>query len=164
MQRVCLAFLRFCLSAWVGIAIFFVMVVIDLRHSKLFDDEVKFNHPKILFPLYYGFEFALLGTALVCAGAGLGNAKIARGRRLTVLALVAAAGGIVIWDYTFVYRTLLEMMGANVVPADFVGLHQLSRRLNETVLGISIVAAILALWPEAAERTDVGPPHGPRGD
>jgi hypothetical protein len=161
MQRVCLAFLRFCLSAWVGIAIFFVMVVIDLRHSKLFDDEVKFNHPKILFPLYYGFEFALLGTALVCACAGLWNARISKVRRWAVLALLAAVCGVAVWDYAFVYRTLVEMMGVNVVPADFVGLHQLSRRLNETVVGLSVIVASLALWPEATGG-DFSSPGSPR--
>ena len=155
MHRVCLAFLRFCLSAWVGIAIFFVMVVIDLRHSKLFDDEVKFNHPKILFPLYYGSESALVGTALVCAGAGLWNARIARPRRIATLALVGAAVGIAIWDYAVVYRTLVRMMEANVLPAGFVALHQQSRWLNAAGLGMSVLAAILALWPEDLRDVEV---------
>ncbi|MGE5195359.1 MAG: hypothetical protein ACM3U2_22930 [Deltaproteobacteria bacterium] len=154
MQRVCLAFLRFCLSAWVGIAIFFVMVVIELRHSKLFDDEVKFNHPRILFPLYYGFEFALVGTALVCAWAGLGNARIARVRRFSTLALVGAAVGIAIWDYAVVYRTLVGMMATNVLPADFVGLHQQSRWLNAAGLVFSALAAILALWPVTSSEAE----------
>jgi hypothetical protein len=148
MQRVCLALLRFCLSAWVGIAIFFVTVVIDLRHSDLFLDEVKLNHPKVLFPLYYAFEFALLGPALVCAAAGLRNARIPAARRWLVLALVGAATGIAVWDYTFVYRTLMAMMASNVLPAEFIPLHRHSRWWNEGVLGISVVAASLALWPE----------------
>jgi hypothetical protein len=148
MQRVCLAFLRLCLSAWVGIAVFFVMVIIDLRHSKLFDDEVKFNHPKILFPLYYAFEFSLIGTALACAAAGLWNTRIARPRRIATLILVATAVAIAVWDYAVVYRTLAGMMTTNVLPAEFVGLHQESRWLNGVVLGVSALAAILALWPE----------------
>ncbi len=150
MQRVVLAFLRFCLSAWVGIAIFFVMVVIDLRHSKLFDDEVKFNHPKILFPLYYGCEFALLGPAFVCAGVGLRKARLPRGRAWALLAFVTVALAIAVWDYTIVYRSLMAMMTSNVLPAEFIRLHQQSRWLNEAGLGVSIVAAILALWPESA--------------
>jgi len=156
MQRVCLAFLRFCLAAWVAIAIFFVMVIIELRHSKLFDDEVKFNHPKILFPLYYSFELALLGTALVCAGAGLGNARIARARRIATLAFVGAAVSLAVWDYAVVYRTLVEMMATNVLPADFIALHQQSRWLNAAGLGLSAVATILALWPETLD--DAGAP------
>ena len=148
MQRVCLAFLRFCLSAWVGTAIFFVMVVLELRHSRLFDDEVKFNHPKILFPLYYGFEFALLGPALVCASVGLGNARVPAGRRWATLAFVVVAAGVAVWDYVVVYRALVAMMATNVLPAEFVQLHQQSRWLNEAALGVSLIAVVLALWPE----------------
>ena len=71
MQRACLASLRFCLSAWVGIEVFFVAVILNLRSSELFYRMSKFNHPKVLFPLYYTFEFALLGSALACAAVGL---------------------------------------------------------------------------------------------
>ena len=148
MQRVCLAFLRFCLAAWVGIATFFVMVVMGLRQSELFNDAAKFNHPKILFPLYYSFEFATLGTALVCTLAGMGNARIARARRFAALVFVGAAVGLALWDYAVVYRTLADMMAANVLPAEFKGLHEQSRWLNAAVLGFSTIAAILALWPE----------------
>jgi hypothetical protein len=153
MQRICLAILRFCLSAWVGIAIFFVMIVLGLRHSDLFIDEVKFNHPKVLFPLYYGFAFVLLGLAFVGALAGLRSAATHILLRLARAAFVGAALGIALLDYQFVYRPLAEMMAAQQVPAArFVLLHEKSRLLNAVVLGFSVLAAIAALWPEGPEK------------
>lgn len=149
MQRVCLGIMRFCLAAWVGIAIFFVMVVIDLRQSDLFADETKFDHPKILFPLYYAFELATLGPALACAVVGLRNARVGRARKSAVLLLVFVAAALALWDYGTIYRELLEMMnGPKPLPVTFHGLHHLSRRLNEVIVVAIAAAAVLALMPE----------------
>jgi len=153
MQRVCLAVLRFCLCAWAGVAVFFVMVVIDLRQSELFpDDAVKDNHPKVLFPLYYGFEFSLLGTALLCATSGLGNGRIAKRRRYAIWLIILAAVGVATWDYATVYRPLLELMATRPRPPGFWSLHRLSEYLNSAVLGMTILAAAVALWSESSEK------------
>jgi hypothetical protein len=155
MQRVCLAILRFVLSAWVGIAIFFVTVLLGLRQSELFDRLSKFNHPKVLFPLYYGFEFALLGIAFLCALAGLWNAAGVI-RRYVLLALVGASFAVALLDYTVVYRGLVKILAdPEAIPAaQFVARHQASRRLNEAMLAFSIAAAIVAHWPAAERAAD----------
>jgi hypothetical protein len=141
--------MRFCLGAWVGIAVFFVMAVIDLRQSNLFAEETKFNHPKVLFPLYYGFELALLLPALLCAFAGLWNAKLGRARRFMLLLLVAVAVALALWDYGVIYRDLLAMMnGTMPLPPTFHGLHRLSRSLNTAIVGAIAAATVLALFPE----------------
>src|SRR5262245_57509916 len=103
MERVCLAFLRFSLSAWVGIEIFFVAVILNLRYSELFDRMSKFNHPKVLFPIYYAFEFALLGPALACAAVGLWHSRLRSPRRWAVLAFVVMASVLAVVDYSNVY-------------------------------------------------------------
>src|SRR5260370_9526344 len=110
MQRTCLATLRFALSAWVGIAVFFVTVLLGLRQSELFDRLSKFNHPKVLFPLYYGFEFALLGIAFVCPLAGLWKAAAGVTRRYVLPALVGASFAVALLDYTVVYRGLVKIL------------------------------------------------------
>jgi hypothetical protein len=145
----CLAVLRFALSAWVGISLFFVTVILSLRYSELFTDPVKFNHPKVLFPLYYGFEFALLGTAFLCAAAGVRPAAAGRIRRFVLLALVGVSCAIALVDYTVVYRELVNLMaGHETMPASqFAARHLASRRLNEAVLALSIAATIVAHWP-----------------
>jgi hypothetical protein len=156
MQRTCLAILRFALSAWVGIAIFFVMVILGLRQSELFDRLSKFNHPKVLFPLYYGFEFTLLGIALVCTVAGLWSAALGVTRRYVLLALVGAAFAVALLDYTVIYRDLVKILAnPEAIPAaQFVARHQASRRLNEAMLAFSIAAAIVAHWPAARRAAD----------
>jgi len=154
MQRMCLALLRFALSAWVGISLFFVTVILSLRYSNLFTDPVKFNHPKVLFPLYYSFEFTLLGIALFCAVAGIWNAAAGLIRRYLLLALVGASFAMALLDYTVIYRELVTIMAdPEAIPAaQFVAHHQASRRLNEALLALSIAATIVAHWPTREER------------
>ncbi len=149
MQRLLLSILRFCLSAWVGIAIFFVVHVIELPKSDLFKTQTKFEHPKVLFPLYYAFEFALLIPALVCACAGLGNSNIGRGRRIAILQLLIVATALAAWDFGLIYQKLIEMMASSApLPAEFHSLHRMSRWLNEAMLTACTAAIVLALLPE----------------
>jgi len=152
-QRACLGLVRFCLSAWVGIAAFFVVLVIELRQSELFPETIKLNHPRVLFPLYYGFEFGLLGTALICAAAYAWGAKAGAGRRRALFGLVFAAVLLAACDYGIIYRTLVEMMqtaqlgetGLPQLPARFHELHRMSRWINEAVLALTGAAAVLSL-------------------
>jgi hypothetical protein len=149
MQQICLAILRFCLAAWVGIAVFFVMVVIDLRRSDLFLEQTKFDHPKVLFPLYYAFELATIGPALACAVAGLWNARVGRFRKYALLLLVVFAAALALWDYSMNYRDLLEILNGSLpLPPAFHALHRLSRGLNEAIVAAIAAAAVLALIPE----------------
>ncbi|HEY3967135.1 MAG TPA: hypothetical protein VGM05_21425 [Planctomycetaceae bacterium] len=155
MQRLLLSILRFCLSAWVGIAIFFVVLVIDLRQSELFTPETKFEHPKVLFPLYYAFEFVLLVPALACACAGLWNSNIGRGRRIAILQLLIVATALAAWDFGLIYQKLIEMMASSTsLPAEFHSLHRMSRWLNEAMLTACVAATVLASLPEKS-RSDI---------
>jgi hypothetical protein len=147
MHRTCLMIMRFCLSAWAGIAIFFVVAVIELRQSNLFGEETKFNHPKVLFPLYYGFEFSLLGAAAICAMVLVGSRELGRRRKVTLLGLVLGACALAVWDYGPIYRELMAMMESTPLPPAFHALHRLSRNFNGTILGLTVAAALVALWP-----------------
>ena len=155
MQRVCLGMLRFCLAAWMGIAVFFVGLLIDLRQSDLFTPDALFNHPKVLFPLYYGFELATLGPALACAFIGLGNARTGRARKRATLAIVVIAAALAIWDYAIIYQNLVELMNAGHPgqpwPPEFHALHRLSRSLNTAIVGAIAAAAVLSHLPEIQE-------------
>jgi len=149
MTRICLSILRFCLSGWLGIATFFVMLVIELRQSNLFSPETKFDHPRVLFPLFYKFEFSLLIPAVLCAVALLWHNGIGRSRRIAILQLVSVAIGLAVWDYATVYPRLVELMGARgVLPVEFHALHRMSRWLNEAMVTACAVATVLALIPE----------------
>jgi hypothetical protein len=149
MLRLCLAILRFCLSAWVGIAIFFVVLVIDLRMSDLFTEDIKFEHPKVLFPLYYRFELSFLVPALICAVATMWNGTLGRGRRIAILQFLLLATALVAWDLARIYPRLVELMSVRTkpMPPEFQALHRLSMWLNVGMLVATAAATLLALIP-----------------
>ncbi|MBI3864329.1 MAG: hypothetical protein HY290_20790 [Planctomycetia bacterium] len=155
MQRLFLPLMQFCLAAWAAIAVFFFVVVVDLRMSKHFGDETKLNHPKVLFPRYYQFEAGLLAPAFVCACAGFWNAKIGRARRIALLLLVSTTVALAAWDYGLIYQKLAPMLEIPPpLPPEFHALHRMSRWLNEGMLTACAAAAVLALIPERATPTE----------
>jgi len=150
MRSLALLISRFCLGVWVGAASFFVLVVINLRASSLFDSAVKLNHPRVLFPLFYRCEFALLTVALLAGLAAWGHPRFARGRQrsyLLHLGLVAVALLVALADYTWVYPPLFTMLSADPLPDNFRTYHEASRWLNTLVLGLSAAAALISYWP-----------------
>lgn len=158
MQRILLATLRSCLCAWVGIAMFFVVVVLKMMDSLLYDPPPalnKLNHPTSVLPPYYGFAFLLLGLALLCGFASLWNARIGLLRRYATVLFVLVALGMVALDYTFIYRNLAVIFApgtTTIKPSEVVALYQLSRLLKGAILAVSILAAALAIWPEQTGR------------
>jgi hypothetical protein len=154
MQRIGLALLRFCLCTWVGVAIFFYVAVLSVVESMVYDTPPlsRFSRPTYFLPYYFGFAFPLLGVAFLCAFGALWNARLGLFRRSTTLLLVALALGMVAADYTMVYRILVAMLsgpGANqLVASKVLALYDFNLLLKATVMGISVVAASFAVWPE----------------
>lgn len=147
MTRIWLMLSRLCLSSWVGIATFFVVVLISLRGSPLFSDETKLAHPRVLFPLYYQFEFWLLGVALA-TGLLAHRRPISRtGRRRLALALVTVGLLLGVVDYFAVYRPLLTMIERPIRPPEFATYHEWSRWLNLVSLLACAGGAVLIQWP-----------------
>jgi hypothetical protein len=144
--------LRFCLCTWLGVALLFNVAVLGVLESLLYDPPPisKFSQPQYFLPSYFGLALALLGGALLCAFGSLWSARIGLVRRWAMLLLVALALAMVAADYLFVYRGLVEIFAATTLRAsDVVTLFQFYRLLKRAVLGVSIVAAILAVWPES---------------
>lgn len=148
MSKLCLILMRFCLAAWVGIAAFFVVVVLRLRNSGLFEPDVMLNHPKVLFPLFYAFEFSLLGLALGCGLSARRHPAAKTGRYRFCLTLLATALVIGSVDYLAIYGPLAAMIEHPPVPPEFTAYHVWSRWLNSANLLLCAAAALLALWPE----------------
>lgn len=126
----------------------FVVLLLALRSSPLFDNETKLDQPKVLFPWFYGTEFALLAGALLF---GLIAGRMVP-RRPVYLALVATALALAIGDYQWIYRPLESMLHLPALPMNFRNLHHWSRTLNCLNLGLSLLAAMLILWPSSAEQ------------
>lgn len=146
MRSFCLLISRFCLAAWVGTATFFVFVVIGLRRPDLFTSEIMLNHPRILFPLFYGFEFSLLGTAFVCGLLSWGHSATSSRAYRAHLGLVALGLLIAAGDYLAVYRPLAAMIERPTLPMEFTRLHHISRWTNAAGLAVCMIATALSLW------------------
>jgi hypothetical protein len=144
---------RLCITAWFGVSLFFVSIVIGLRGSPLFSDETKLRHPKVLFPLFYSFEFWLLGMAFV-AGlmAYLRTASKLNAERVYLgligLALLVAAG-----DFFSVYVPLKAMLDMSTLPPEFTTYHVLSRWVNTLGVLLCGAASILGLWPARSDKS-----------
>ena len=150
MSRLCLMLCRVCLAAWFGAGVMFLGTVLGLRNSALFSDEVRFNHPRVLFPLYYSLELPLLTAAAVAAWLTVNSITTAAGRRslvaVAVFSTVALAGALI--DYVAIYRPLANMLESQVLAQEFVTLHHASRWINTAVLLLSGLAAGWACWIE----------------
>jgi hypothetical protein len=153
MENVLVAVSRLCITAWVGAASLFVVEVISLRASTLFDEATKLSHPKVLFPLFYVFEFWLLGIAL---GSGLWARAhfVARKPAWRLhLSLVAVALLLAAVDYLWIYQPLARMIELPELPRGFAKYHLYSRWINSTGLVLCGAAAIAAVWPERDGRS-----------
>jgi hypothetical protein len=166
MHRFCLAILRFSVSAWLGIALYFNLVILNVLDSVLTERFTASNHPGVYLPAYDGLALGLLGAALACACVGLWNAQYPWLQKCATLLIVFAAFGLALTNYVFVDRRILEILKTpTAMPAaQFVGLYARSRFLREMLLLLSAAAAFAAFWPvpsgreeEASSGTASGP-------
>jgi hypothetical protein len=151
-RQACVTKARFCTAAWVGAAALFVVNGVRLVTSPLFDAVAKDQMATIRFPPYYLFGFVLVGTSFVCVlWAG---SRLRAARRWFALALLAAALGVMTYDWFRIYQPLAEMVTTPGLPRspEFMSLHRLSEMVNSAHVGLVLVASILLNWP-GAERT-----------
>ena len=147
MRSLCLTLSRFCAASWCGAGVLFIIVLVSMRASTLFDDEAKLRHPLVLFPVYYRMEFISLGSALVLGALAIGHPQFPRSRGYVFLGLLAAALVLAGVDYFAVYRPLIEMIEHSVLNANFRPYHTASRWINTLVLFLSLGAALVSLTP-----------------
>lgn len=140
---------RLCVTAWFGASLFFVSIVIELRGSPLFSDETKLRHPRVLFPLFYSFEFWLLGIALVAGIAALAHPAARRRAHRVYLILIGLALLVALSDFFGIYRPLTAMLDLTTLPPEFTTYHVLSRWINTAGVLLCAIAAVIALWPSS---------------
>lgn len=158
--RLCLLLARFVLPAWVGAGALFVVTGVSEVRSPEIDSITRDRLVLIRFPAYYGFGFALTGTAAVCAGtaASLSSRQAAhasRARLLTVCGLATVALLMLLADWLWVYSPLREMIDPPGQPRtqQFQSLHHASMWINAAQLSLCLLASLLACWP-ARQRTE----------
>ncbi|HVW02306.1 MAG TPA: hypothetical protein VHB77_18275 [Planctomycetaceae bacterium] len=168
MRSFCLMLTRLALAAWVGAALFFVMVAIRPLRSHEIPDEVKPHLTQTIFPGYYRTGFSLLGIAWVsgivaCAHPGLGRA-----RRFVLVALVSVLLLLMIADWGWIYSPLADMMQHEIREGQaragtFRSYHLASRWINSIGMALALIAAGIACWPmrmaPASSRSEIAS-HG----
>ncbi|MEZ6055820.1 MAG: hypothetical protein R3C01_03855 [Planctomycetaceae bacterium] len=138
---------RFCLSAWIGAAVLFVVNGVRQVRHPAFDSTVKDHLALLRFPPYYLFGVTLLGMAacgLLAACLGQSRSR----RTLLALGLVLFSGAVMAYDYQRVYSPIVEILQAEGAsrPAEFVTLHNQSKQINCVHVGAALLAAILVCW------------------
>jgi len=147
--RICLTIARFALAAWVGAAVLFVINGVRQVTFPGFDSPTKDQLALIRFPAYYVFGFALVSAATVCLWAIVRSNLLGRLRRWIAALLTTAALALMVCDYMAIYRPLEAMISrpGGVRPANFVTMHDSSKRINSLHVGLCLGAAIILCWP-----------------
>lgn len=151
MQNVCLMLVRFLLAGWSCAAALFV--VTSVREAKRFADLEDSTIIDLLvllrFPAYYGFGFAMVAAALLCAILSRNHPASTRRRMKAVVLLTASALCLMAVDYVFIYRDLRRMITPPGIerPTQFDRYHLYSKWINEVDVGLCLTAAVVASMP-----------------
>ena len=90
MQSFCLMLARFCIAAWVGAAVLFVITgvrEVTIPHQSI-SSEVKDALVPIRFPAYYMAGFLLVGTGIVTSGIASKHPSVTTKRMRVCLGLL----------------------------------------------------------------------------
>jgi len=149
MQTISLILIRFCLSAWVGAAVIFVVNGVQDVTFKPFDSLIRDQLITLHFPVYYTIAWVLLaGSILGCLGIR-SKELISRRRANLIFCLVVIILGISLIDYFWIYSPLESMITppGSPRPALFTAYHQASKYINSINILLSLIAAVLINLP-----------------
>ena len=152
MRSLYLTTARFCVTAWVGAAVLFVITSVKevTTSQPSITSEVKDALVTIRFPPYYVMGFLLVVTGIVCCGLYLKH-PAGRSKRMGVcLVLLSVSLIAMIVDYVFVYLPLVEMVTppGGVKPSNFRDYHNASMYINAFDIGLCLIAGLLLCLPK----------------
>ncbi|QDV17031.1 hypothetical protein Pan153_16650 [Gimesia panareensis] len=149
MQSLCLILTRFCLSAWVGAAVIFVINGVQDVTFQPFDSLVRDQLITLHFPIYYTVGWVLLAGAFLGSLGIRSKQLLPRWKSNLVLGLVILTLAISLIDYFWIYQPLESMITppGSPRPAQFRGYHQASKYVNSLNILLTFVAAILINLP-----------------
>jgi uncharacterized membrane protein len=152
--RLALAVARFCVAAWIGAAILFVIVGVREVTTPEFSSEVKDRLVLLRFPAYYCCGVVLLGVALVAMVIASIRHASSGIRFVTILLLIA--GGLMAADYMWIYSPLATMVTPPGQPrtSAFITLHHQSMYINTAHLAMCLCAALGLFITEPKAESD----------
>ena len=140
---------RLCIVAWVGAAVLFVVTAVIEQSSDKFDSLIRDHLAVVRFPPYYLFGSVLVGVSLACGVAARKHSGLGRLKGLLFIALTLAALLLMVADYFFIYRPMVDMLTpvGKARPAEFGGYHDASKYINLVSITICLVAGGVICWP-----------------
>jgi hypothetical protein len=149
MKSLALCLARFCVSAWVGAAVLFVIIAVREVTFPQFTSVVKDQLAVIRFPAYYVTGATLLGAAWLGTLAASGHPHLSRGRRVVAAGLLLLALGEMAVDYVWIYRPLEALVTPAGKPrtSEFATLHRWSTWVNVANVVVCAIAAGVLCWP-----------------
>jgi len=159
MQRVLLMTARLTTAAWVGAAVLFVVTgtrEVTRVEGPLNQSTIRDALVAVRFPAYYAFGFLLVAAALLCAVLLQRGTFRSAMRRWLVLGLLSATLLMMLADYFWIYRELVEMITppGRARPAEFVTYHKASKWINAADIGLCFFASVLLNWPAGIKNTE----------
>ncbi len=142
LARCGLAIARFCVAAWIGAAVLFVIVGVREVTTPEFTSEVKDRLVTLRFPAYYLAGGLLTGLGVLATGIAAWQSP-SRTVGFALAALVIA-GGVMAVDYVWIYSPLAALVTPPGQPRTqaFVSLHHWSMRINTVHLTACFLAAM----------------------
>jgi hypothetical protein len=153
--RVVFSLLRVLLPAWVGAAVLFAINGSAEQRFEDFDRLVRDQLAQIRFPAYYAFGFSCVGVCLVLTIVALIGLPALRRRLAWCLLLLVVVLALMLWDYFVVYGPLNEMLqplGSEKTSA-WKRLHGLSMLTNLVHVSLSLITALILVWPQREAHT-----------
>ncbi len=147
-SRLGIATARFCISAWIGAAILFVVVGVREVTTTEFTSEVKDRLVTLRFPAYYIAGATLIGLTFMATTIALAQ-HTTRGLTVALMMLMFAAG-LMAADYVWIYSPLAAMVTPPGQPRTmaFTTLHHWSMRINTVHLAACLIAAMALMITE----------------
>lgn len=149
MQSVCLILTRFCLSAWVGAAVIFVINGVQDVTFQPFDSLVRDQLISLHFPIYYTVGWFLLTGAFLGSLGIRSKLLLPRWKANLILGLIVLTLSISLVDYFWIYQPLEAMITppGSTRPAQFRNYHQASKYINSLNILLTFIAAVLVNLP-----------------
>lgn len=159
MCRFCVWLARFLLSAWVGAAVLFVINGINILGKV--PSPVLDRLLVIRFTNYYRFGFVCVAVSLAAVLYTVFRPTLPRWRHVTAVLLVAAALGLMCYDFQTIYRPLADIVTppGQPRPMEFGPLHERSKMVNSIHVGLCLAAAWVLCWPVRVPRRNEDTPE-----
>lgn len=155
MQSACLILTRFCLSAWVGAAVIFVINGVQDVTFQPFDSLVRDQLISLHFPVYYTVGWVLLTGAFLGSLGIRSKQLLSRWKTNLILGLIVLTLAISLIDYFWIYQPLEAMITppGSPRPAQFRNYHQASKYINSVNILLTFIAAVLVNLPVLQQGT-----------